>query len=178
MEEKMRTLFAKSLVKMALAAMAVSALLCQPAKAHSVTINPSANPYGSGAPVIEVESDGEEWTNIRSATRQLTLDVKAEADNFFRVTKVYVGVPSADFCIFSDGTPADENCDNVFSGEEKEFHKTLTHDFSTDNIGGIEAGALVDKCNAANYQGDPRPRLRGFQYQRGCQGLHRDLGRH
>ena len=151
----MRTLF----VKMALAAVAVSCLLYQPAQAWTVDVKPDNNPLGLGRPLIEVESDGEEWTNIRSATRQLQLRVNVDVGTGWRVMTVWMKLPNADFCE-SGATP--EGCDLIFGGKTKHFSDTVTHDFSTDHIGGIEAQAIVDKCNADNYQGNRDRDFEGF----------------
>ena len=155
----MRKSFAKSFVKMALAAMAASALLNQPAEAWTVNVAPDNNQFGSGTPVIEVESDGTRWTNIRSATNQLQLRVNVDVGTGWRIMSVWMRVSSADFCE-SQETP--EGCELIFSGSTKQFQKTVTHDFDTTNIGGIDQMMLVNKCNEANYQGDRDRTFEGF----------------
>jgi hypothetical protein len=144
---------------MAFAAMAASALVCEPANAWTVDVKPDNNSLGLGRPLVEVESDGEEWTNIRSATRQLQLRVNVDVGTGWRVMDVWMNVPNADFCQ-SHETP--EGCDHVFGGKTKHFSDVITHEFSTAHIGGIEAQALVDKCNEANYQGDRNRDFEGF----------------
>jgi hypothetical protein len=101
MEDKMR----KSFAKMAFAAIAASCLLYQPANAGwTVKVTPNSNAFGG--PVIEVESDGEKWTEIRRASHQLDLDVEVEVSTGWRIQTVYVAVPSADFC----ASPEPEEC--------------------------------------------------------------------
>lgn len=141
-----------SFVKMALAAMAVIGLLYQPAKAGDWTVKVTPQNSPVGAPIIEVESDGEEWTNIRSATHQLKLSVEVEVSSGYRITKVYLGFSSADFCSSSVGSPPAEGCITAYTGKTK--HVKLdgrTHEFSTDQIGGIDAQAIVNACNAGGH---------------------------
>src|SRR5262245_37295689 len=153
MEEQMRTLF----VKMAFATMAASALLCQPAKA-GWTVEVTAQSSPADAPVIEVESNGVEWTNIKGATQAVTLSTEVEVSSGWRVMKVYLGFPSADLC----PSPDIEGCSPIYDGETK--HVKLdgrTNAFRTEWIGGLDELTIVGACNAGGH--DPRQEREPFE---------------
>ena len=136
----------KSFAKMAFAAIAASCLLYQPANAGwTVKVTPNSNAFGG--PVIEVESDGEKWTEIRRASHQLDLDVEVEVSTGWRIQTVYVAVPSADFC----ASPEPEECRIVANESSKRVKRDLVHDFHTDNIGGIDQLSIVGACNADDH---------------------------
>jgi hypothetical protein len=137
----------KSFAKMTIAAMAASCLLYQPANAGGWTVKVTPNSNAFGGPVIEVESDGERWTEIRKASHELDLDVEVDVSTGWRIQMVYVAVPSADFC----ASPEPEECRVVANESTKRVKRDLIHDFHTDNIGGIDQLSIVGACNAGDH---------------------------
>ena len=138
----MRTIFLKTAL-----AMAASCLLYQPANAGwTVKVTPQNSP--AGAPTIEVYSSGNEWTDIKSDWKKVKLSTEVKVSSGWRVVKVYLGFPSADFC----SPESTEGCTNIYSGRTK--HVKLDgreYDFSTDHIGGLDAQAIVNACNAGDH---------------------------
>jgi hypothetical protein len=142
---------------MAFATMAASALLYQPAKA-GWTVEVTAQSSPADAPVIEVESNGVEWTNIKGATQAVTLSTEVEVSSGWRVMKVYLGFPSADLC----PSPDIEGCSPIYDGETK--HVKLdgrTNAFRTEWIGGLDELTIVGACNAGGH--DPRQEREPFE---------------
>jgi hypothetical protein len=90
----------KSFAKITFLAVALSLPLCEPASAdfmEALKVSPHSSTFGSGAPVFEVESDGESWTRITPAPHQLEVSIDIEVGSGWRVTNAYIGVPNADF---------------------------------------------------------------------------------
>jgi hypothetical protein len=136
--------------------------LYQPAKAGDwiVKVVPENSPVG--APTIEVESDGLEWTNIKSTRQQVKTSTEVKVSSGWRVVRVYLGFPNADFCFTSVGVPLPEGCITIYAGKTK--HVKLdgrTNEFSTDNIGGLDALTIVNACNAGNH--DPKHERESFE---------------
>lgn len=122
--------------------------LHQPANADwTVKVTPKIHPLG--APIIEVDSNGSEWTGIRSATRELKLGIDVKVSTGWRIQTVWAAVPNADSCRSFPDTPA--ACNQVFSGSTKHFKSDVMHQFVTSHISGIEANAFVSKCNTGNH---------------------------
>jgi len=134
-------------VKMILAVMTLS-ILYQPATAGdwTVKVTPQSSPVG--APTIEVYSSGNEWTDIKSDWKKVKLSTEVEVSSGWRVVRVYLGFPSADFC--SEGHGGE--CILMYHGATK--HVKLDgreYEFSTDHIGGLDALAIVNACNAGDH---------------------------
>ena len=88
----------KSFAKTTFFAVALSFPLCEPASAdfmEALKVSPHSSPFG--APIFEVESDGETWTRIKPGSHQLEVSIDIEAGLGWRVTNAYIGVPNADF---------------------------------------------------------------------------------
>ncbi len=134
----------RSFVKTACAVLAITGFLHNAAKADwTVKVTTQNTPI-----TIEVESDGEAWTNIKTATKQIKLSTEVKVSSGWRITKVYLGLPNADLC----RSPAPEECIGIYAGKTK--HVKLDgriFAFVTHQIGGLDALAIVNACNAGGH---------------------------
>ncbi len=141
----------KTIAKTAFLAVALSFPLCEPASAdfmEALKVSPRSSPFGPGAPVFEVESDGESWTRIKPDSHQLEVSIDIEAGLGWRVTNAYIGVPNAD----SGGTSNQSDATVRLGGGEdvKSLKFVQIYGFDTDDLG-LDRLAIIAACNAGNH---------------------------
>jgi hypothetical protein len=146
-EEKMLKSFAKT----TFFAVALGLPLCEPASAdfmEALKVSPHSSPLGAGAPVFEVESDGESWTRIKPGSHQLEVSIHIEAGSGWRVTNAYIAVPNADF----GGTSGQSDATVRLGGGEdvKSLKFVKVYSFQTGDVG-LDQQAIIAACNAGNH---------------------------
>jgi hypothetical protein len=156
MEEKMLKSFAKT----TFFAVALGFPLCEPASAdfmEALKVSPRNSTFGPGAPVFEVESDGESWTRIKPDRHRLEVSIDIAAGSGWRVTNAYIGVPNAD----NGGNSNQSDATVRLGGGEdvKNLNLVKIYDFQTD-ARGLHQQEIIAACNAGDHeptQEHPRP---------------------
>ena len=141
----------KSFAKTTFFAVALALPLCEPASAdfmEALKVSPHSSTFGSGAPVFEVESDGESWTRIKPGSHQLEVNIDIEAGSGWRVTNAYIAVPNADF----GGTSNQSDATLRLGGGEdvKSLKFVKIYSFDTDDLA-FDRQAIIAACNAGDH---------------------------
>jgi len=109
-------------------------------------VSPHRSTFGSGAPVFEVESDGELWTRIKPGSHQLEVSIHIAAGSGWRVTNAYIAVPNADF----GGTSNQSDATLRLGGGEdvKSLKFVKIYSFDTDDLG-FDRQGIIAACMRA-----------------------------
>ena len=140
----------KSFAKTTFFAVALSFPLCEPASAdfmEALKVSPRNSTFGPGAPVFEVESDGESWTSIKPGKHQLEVSINIASGSGWRVTNAYIAAPDADF----GGTSSQSDATVRLGGGEdtKSLNFVTVYEFQTDALG-LHQQEIIAACNAGN----------------------------